>query len=501
MSLYSRMINNKSVHAYFWLFIGTILWAMSNGNWTVLIASWLAPVFLLRFLRTRKPFSGLIIGAVVVCGVTLLMWLKLVVPFAGYLPSILLTAGCTLYLYLAYVIDRLVSPRLKGFVSTLVFPLAYTSMEYTLSLFNPLKAIMSLAYTQYGNLPLMQLASVTGIYGITFLITWFASVINWTWEGGFSRTPCTKTIRVYGTVFALVFLLGGARLEFSVPNDSTVRIASITRSPYYSSQLDEATYLRDKQLVSIQLRDHLLELSMRAAKLGARIVFWQEYAVPFVEDESAFIEPGRELARSENIYLGMSYSTIFRNDRGEPAGPNEPVIPPENKIVMIEPSGEIAWEYAKANPAFGELIVPGDGTIHNQMTPYGRIASVICFDLESPDYIRQAGIKDVDILLVPAFDWPEIGSISTRPVAFRAIENGLSVIRATGEGHSIAVDYFGRTRSTVNYFATDDHVMIADLPTSSIQTLYSIIGDLFAWIFIAAFIVVTSIAFIRKPSS
>jgi apolipoprotein N-acyltransferase len=75
--------------------------------------------------------------------------------------------------------------RLKGVLSTLVFPVTWCSIEYLSSL-NPGKASWtSLAYTQADNLPLLQLTSVTGIWGSSFFITWFASVVNWAWAQNF----------------------------------------------------------------------------------------------------------------------------------------------------------------------------------------------------------------------------------------------------------------------------------------------------------------------------
>ena len=44
---------------YLWLAIGTLLLAFSNGSFTIPLATWLAPVFLLRFSRTQKPIRGL----------------------------------------------------------------------------------------------------------------------------------------------------------------------------------------------------------------------------------------------------------------------------------------------------------------------------------------------------------------------------------------------------------------------------------------------------------
>jgi apolipoprotein N-acyltransferase len=80
-------------------------------------------------------------------------------PALVYYPLVVVLTGLTILPYLA---DRLSTPRLGGFVATLVFPLAYTTIEYLAS-FGPFGTITSLANTQYGNLPLLQLVSVTGI--------------------------------------------------------------------------------------------------------------------------------------------------------------------------------------------------------------------------------------------------------------------------------------------------------------------------------------------------
>ncbi|HYX50673.1 MAG TPA: hypothetical protein VE843_13070, partial [Ktedonobacteraceae bacterium] len=168
--------------SYLWLAIATVLFVFTSVRWAIPLAAWLAPLFLLRFVRTQRPLTGLLlawlvrfsVAAVVLQGVILY-------PAIVYYILVVLLTGLTMLPYLA---DRLLTPRLGGFVATLVFPLAYTTIEY-LGSFGPFGTINSIANTQYGNLPLMQLVSVTGIWGITFLITWFAAVVNWAWERGF----------------------------------------------------------------------------------------------------------------------------------------------------------------------------------------------------------------------------------------------------------------------------------------------------------------------------
>jgi apolipoprotein N-acyltransferase len=71
---------------------------------------------------------------------------------------------------LPYLIDRVVSPRLTGLSSTLVFPCALTAVSYLNSLVSPFATWGNTAYTQYGDLPLLQLLSVTGLWGIDFLM-------------------------------------------------------------------------------------------------------------------------------------------------------------------------------------------------------------------------------------------------------------------------------------------------------------------------------------------
>ncbi len=59
----------------------------------------------------------------------------------------------------------------------------------------------------------MQLASVTGMIGITFLMGWFASVVNWAWENRVRGAEVRRGLTVFGTVLALVFIFGFLRLN------------------------------------------------------------------------------------------------------------------------------------------------------------------------------------------------------------------------------------------------------------------------------------------------
>ena len=200
----STPADHRDRTAYLCLFAAGVLFAFTAGRWAFAPAAWLAPMFLLRFLRSRPVVPGLFIAWLVRYLVAAVVTLPGTVAVTGvrYYLSVLVIITAAM---LPYAADRLLAPRLPGLAATLVFPAALVSLEYLTS-FGPTGTINSLANSQYGDLPLMQLASVTGIWGITFLIGWFASVVNWAWERGFVWPRIRTGTVLYGAVLLVVFL-------------------------------------------------------------------------------------------------------------------------------------------------------------------------------------------------------------------------------------------------------------------------------------------------------
>jgi apolipoprotein N-acyltransferase len=477
--------------SYLWLAIAIILLLFANGKWIIPIAPWLFTVFMIRFLRTQKSVRGLLIAFPLVIVVFFVIWRGLL-PIPGVLYYIS-TGMMGLSSFLPFIADRIVSPRLKGFWATLVFPLTFTSLEFLSMLIGSGSTWGSIAYTQYGNLPLVQIVSVTGMGGLTFLIAWFASVVNFAWEKDFSWEDIRKGMMLYAGIFILVLLLGGARLSLFEPESKTVRVSSVTSSTKFLMG-EQLVGLNEKTKTSesmLEEHNRLFERSMQAVQAGAKIIFWQESSCRvFKKDESAFVERGRDLARREKIYLGMAMVSF-------PNGDPEKLF--ENKIIWIDPDGEIITEYLKSRPIPGEGSIPGSGEIPVLETPHGRIATAICYDMDFANLINQAGKSDADIMISPSYDWREIVPLHTHMAVFRAIENGFSLIRGTGHGLSIAVDYQGRELAKLNWFNSGNMVMLADVPTHGVTTVFAKTGDLFSWLCLAGLIaVIGRVLFHRK---
>ena len=95
--------------------------------------------------------------------------------------------------------------RLAGVARTLVFPLTITIVDWLVS-FGPLGAATTAAYSQYGNLVLMQLVSITGIWGLAFLVAWLAPVANDLWEHAADWRASWRTLALFGGVLLVVLL-------------------------------------------------------------------------------------------------------------------------------------------------------------------------------------------------------------------------------------------------------------------------------------------------------
>ncbi len=392
-----------------------------------------------------------------------------------------------LVLSLPFIADKYIKHR--GFVGTLTFPCAFVTTEYLLSL-TPAHSWFSLAYTQYEFPALIQVASITGMWGISFLIAWFASTVNWAWECDFKLSQTKKGLVIYSTVLILVLLFGVAYLAIFPPDSDTVRVAAITRSMdvdkqtafcienYKAERLSKCHLDKNRNTL-----DEFLHESTRAVSQGAQIIVWQENGLTTRQaDEMAYVEESRQFAIYNQVYLFMGAKISTKRESDD-----------ENKVIVITPSGDVS-EYLKNYLTPGDRHILGDGEIFVQETDYGKLATIICQDTHVLNFVRQAA--DVDIILIPNHNWESITPYVARMPVYRAIEHGFNMLRADYHGLSNAVDYQGRTLAEMNAFTSQERIMLTDIPTKGIDTIYSVIGDLFCWLSILGLLV---IIFLKPP--
>jgi apolipoprotein N-acyltransferase len=499
--------------SWLWLAVAAAILPFANGLPMVPIAAWLAPIFLVRFLRTQKTIRGLLVGYVVSTVAFFVQWYP-AFQDAGAMFA-LYTGAFGLLVYLPYVADRLLAPRLRGFAGTLVLPAAWVVMEYALHLLLPLGTFFNIAYTQSSNLPLLQIMSVTGLWAVSFLVAWCAGVVNYAWERGFEVRQAGRGVAVYAAVLLAVVFFGGLRLALWRPAGPTVQVAVLTTNvdtevwPELDTPLDQRLMAgtltsQDREEIlgkMAAINDDLLARTRTVARGGARIVTWTEYnAAVFAADEAQFLDRAQQVAREQGIYLAFPL-LVFETDVAKRPAPLQAEV---NKSVMITPAGEIAYEYVKHNLLIGpesERAVRGPREIQSIDTPYGKLASVICLDMEYPDYMRQAGRQGVDIMLSGAIDGTAASlghPLHSIMASYRTIEEGFSLARGGAYGQNVAVDYQGRLVGAANHYTAGDRTVVAHLPVQGTGTLYTVLGDFLPWSCILALAGFVIYAIVRR---
>jgi apolipoprotein N-acyltransferase len=474
--------------SYLWLVIGTLL----SFFWVIPLNLWLAPVFMLRFTRTQKVWRGFLL-VWLASFATLSIVMRSMMPFP--LPMYLVTIAISALMVgaLPYLVDRLLSHRLKSFAATLVFPLAMTAMDFISVTTSPMGSIGAQAYAQHGNLAFLQVLSITGMWGITFLVNWFGAVVNWAWERSFDWPKIRRGVALYAGVMLLVMLYGGARLAYAPAPIGTVRVHGITEVDMHENlaelnQAKQNDWGAYRQMTA-ELHERYFEGTVHEARAGAQIVLWPELAAWVAsEDEAAFIARGQAIAREEDIYLAMPMGTVYEGDNS----------PWENKLIVVDPSGEIVMEHYKYGGQMIEGFKPGDGVLRTVETPFGTLSGIICWDTDFPAAVSQAGRNGTDVLLSPSMDYRAIDPIHAHMAVFRAIENGVSVVRQADNGLSIVSDPYGRTLAAVDHFTASERVTVAQVPANGgVFTLYPIIRDLFGWLAVAGLALVALWAVIQ----
>jgi apolipoprotein N-acyltransferase len=483
------------------LVAGILMVGFSAGRWLAPLAAWIGPVLFMRFMRDQKAGRGILLIVIAYSLAFQIAFGRMWIYMGGIGMAIALSVLYGILWGLGYLADRLLGPRLHGFSSTLVYPFTAGTIELINNYTNPIGNWGATGYTQYGNMPVMQLSSVTGMVGITFLMGWFASTLNWAWENRGSRREAFRGLSIFGAVFALVFIYGFVRLNFSPLSETgdTIRIAGITNTSQLTLYEDAGGYAAWREdpaspLASQAVLDRWESYfadTVREAEAGAQLVLWNEIAgLTSDADLPALTASAQEIAQQNSIYLAIPLAVFY------PAKAEKLY---ENTMLLIDPSGAIILEHDKFGGALIEYTrVPGEKILDYVDTPLSMIAGVVCWDMDYPNVIQEAGQKGAGLMLAPGSDSISMEPIHTYMAVFRGIENGMSVVRQAEYGLSIAVDPYGRVLAQTDFFGATDRTLVAQVPVKHVATVYTLFGHYFEWVCLAGFLVLAARALVTR---
>lgn len=353
----------------------------------------------------------------------------------------------------------------------------------------------SIGYSQYQFLTIIQIADITGICGVSFLIV----AVNGAVSDLFllkQRTkdmplfPSSYTIIGFGiliTLIAMTFLYGHWKLREQ--RDGKNMRASIIQGNIEQDRKWNPDYQNAVMAI-------YKELSLKVTADSPSVIVWPETAVPFFFMSDKDYSNDLIAFQSQlNSYL-LFGSVLVRGKQG-----NQYLL--TNSAVLLDPSGKVPYTYDKIHLVpFGEYvplqqilffinkIVVGigdyvQGKHHLRAeTPSGSFAPLICYEIIFPGLVRKFFSNGGDFMVNITNDaW--FGKTSGpyqhfSMAVFRAVENRKPVIRAANTGISGFIDSSGRILSQTGLF--EKAVLTEDLKTDSTIAFYAKYGDLFSYI-------------------
>ena len=465
---------------------------------TIPIAILIAPVFILRFIRTQPAKRGILLTLL---GFVLIINLGLwgIFDMGGGISSLIFnlirsSLLATLY-FLPFMADRLIYPKFKdkGALSTLTFPVITTALFFFLTIEGPFEGSYQMGKFIFGPIILKQLISLLGLPASVFITSWFASLINYSWENNFDWKKAKRSAIVFSSIVLLIFLYGAIKTSsIVVPESETVKMASVVFIPEdgKAARMEpmlegKFTHPFDERMSEIEKRTKI------AASNGAKIVLFQEFTILInEEDREKLVTKCQKIAKENNIYFAINYGYYVKEGKGE------------NILLLIDDNGNSLLNYAKkyllgiGDTVEKGVFKKGPEIIQSVDTPYGRIGLSICREIDMAKYMIQAGRQNIDIMISPAYEWPV--NLVINFGYMRAIEYGFSLVRATYNGISFASDFNGNILATMPFDKKETGIMYADVPTKGVKTLYSTIGDSFAWLCVLGLLGFITLAIIYR---
>ena len=368
-----------------------------------------------------------------------------------------------------------------------VYPVLSTSVEYLQFLLSRDGTFGSIAYTQCNFLPIIQIASVTGILGISFVVSFVPSTVVLVAHYHHRGRAIRKMVLTGVFLVAVVSIYGLARLYGGRGAGCTkVGLAAIPMSTYKN----EYDGRGQEQLRLTRL--YLNEVSSLAEE-GAQVVLLPEKCIPVSDTTDSHIQ---ELFSDSSRHLGVTiiagFTRIYKDHM-------------ECQARVFSPDGHQVLNYRKVNLFEGEVLNGFKaGKEPGFFDQGGRKSGVaICKDLDYQRYMILYGRMGASVLYVPAWDFDRDGWLHARMAMMRAVENGYVLVRNAQQGRLTISDDRGRVLAEASSEGSKHASLTGEVCLRTSGTLYSHWGDWFGWLilFLAVCQIVMLSHCLRKASS
>jgi apolipoprotein N-acyltransferase len=359
-----------------------------------------------------------------------------------------------------------------------------------------------LGIVQVDNIPLARIATVTGVYGISFEIV----VVNVALAAAFLVRREKRNNLLLAALGAAVVLQSGILVHPPpLPTDHSARLVQqdipVLQGEWTKEYFDNT--LRELTVIS---------LNSSGAQRHPDLIVWPESPSPFYTSDPTYRDALTNIARVGQTWI-LAGSLGVQNG-GQMAEQSTRMF---NSAVLVSPAGDWVSRYDKMHLVpFGEYVPfkqifsfaggltkeVGDFTPGTSRAPLNageaKLGVFICYESIFPDEIRQPVADGAQLLVNVSNDgwYGDSGAYAQhlKQARMRAVENNRWLLRDTNTGVTAAIDPYGRVVTSA-----PRKVRIAiDAPYAlgSVTTFYTRHGDWFAYL--CAIISVAAL-FMRLP--
>ena len=485
--------------------ISGVLLVLCFPTLDLFLIAWIALVPFLLSLYDKKPKQAFKAGFF--CGIPYffgtLYWIYHSINHFGNIPfiaSILIVFLLCLYLslytgFFAFLFS--ITIRNTKLPALLIAPAFWVVLEFLRSYILTGFPWSSIGYSQYKFLTIIQIADITGIYGVSFLVV----AVNGALSDIFFIKKRTENMPLFPLSYTLVGFAVLIVFIISSVIYGQIRLREERPGNQFRASIIQGNIEQDKKW-DFSYQNSVMEiykdLSLKATASAPSIIIWPETAVPFFfKTDRENTEQLMEFQSQLNAYLLFGSVLVKKKT-------NERYLL-SNSAVLLGDNGSIAYIYDKIHLVpFGEYVplqkilffvnklvvgigdyTRGDHYLRAR-TPFGDFATLICYEIIFPGLVRKFYSTGGDFIVTITNDaWfgQTIGPFQHFSMAvFRAVENRKPVIRVANTGISGFIDSNGRIISRTNLF--ERGMLTRDIKTDSKISFYSKYGDLFSYVWI-----------------
>ena len=453
---------------------------------------------------TRRAFTlGLLAGIVYFTGT--LYWLVetmttfggLSTPLAAFAAALLIAYLSLFPAFFALIVARL--NRSFGRQAILLAPFVWVATEMGRTYIMDGFPWELLGYSQVTVLPVAQVASLVGVYGLSGFVAMVSAAAAY---AALERSAARWRV---AAVVAIVVLAEGTWGAFRLRASTLTREGTPIRVAVLQGNIPADQKWEPRLRDAIM--DRYIAMTREAIGRNAEFILWPESATPLpYEEDIARGEAIRRLTRQANVTL------LIGSDQIEPIRPvdqGRPTVRNFNAAYLIQPDGTTAAIYRKIHLVpFGEYVPFGRlltfvGPLISavgDMSPFTagtepvllpvrghKTSTAICYEVIYAALVHDFVSRGSELLTTITNDawygWSSAAYQHWQQASLRAVEQGRYLARAANTGISGFVDPYGRELQKSEMFQSA--VMTEDLRFLTNRTIYSRIGDVAGWLSVA----------------